>query len=277
MAERPLDRLLPAATALVFGTMALSATVGGLATDVIIGRPSSTAGLGALFAVPLVLLAAVLGYAIGHGIGELLRRRGIAPVIEMRRYRIAMGVGLAVAIMIGAALGATPVIRHERLHRPRVLVGEGAFDRREGAETCDTPSPAAYACNPLDDKTTHAFVWNGLDARLGCARDGHLTISDADGETAGAADLTRYEYMREVYAAVAKQGDGREALVVLARLRATGRREMLLVFDADGRLVYEELIERTRGRVETPLAICRADDRDAIVVDAGRKITYRPK
>jgi len=278
MAERPLDRLLPTAIALVFGTVAAAAGIAGVAADFLIGRPSSSSGLGIVFMLPLVLLAAVVGYAIGHGIGAWLRRNGVAPGISMRPYRVVMTFVLGVAIVIGATIGARPVIRQERLHQPRVLAGADAVDRQAGAAAdCPGLRAAPLACNPLDGRTTYEFIWNGRDVTLGCTRGGTLTITDERGGVGASADLSAYEYVRDVHLALARQADGREAVALLARLRAIGRREMFMIVDADGRVIFQELMEAPREARAQPLAICPADDSDTIVVSGDTRTAYRPR
>lgn len=278
MAARALDRLLPAALALAAGTAAAAAGLAAVAADLFIGRPSSSSGVAAILLLPIVLIAAVVGFAAGHGLGGWLRRRGLAPQVPMGPYRVVLGLVLTAAAALGATFGARPVIRHERLMQPRVLAGADAVERHAaGADECAGATPAPVACDPLNGVTAYHFVWNGREATLGCTRDGHLTVSDAAGGVTASADLSGYEYVREVRAAVARQRDGRESLALLAGLRATGGRDMLVLVDADGRVMYEELLERSSRDVAAPLAVCPADDRDAIAVDTGTRLIYRPK
>lgn len=277
MADRPLDRLLPQALALVFGLGALAAGGAGIAADFVIGRPSSTAGVGIVLMFPLVLFAAVIGFAAGHFIGMALRRRGITPQVPMKPYRLALA-GVLVAVMaIGATLGARPVIRHERLHEPRVIAGAGSVGREDGVPgDCGEPAPAPLVCDISSGVSSSLMAWNGREVTLGCTREGRITISDASAGIIAAADLSDYEYVRTVHAAVVRGGDGREALAVLAGLRATGRRHMLLIFDADGRVVYQELLERQTRAADEPLAVCAADEAaGGVVVNLGAPVTYR--
>lgn len=279
MADRPLDRLLPQALALVFGLGALAAGAAGIAADFVIGRPSSTAGVGIVLMFPLVLFAAVIGFAAGHFIGMAMRRRGITPHVPMKPYRLALAAVLVAVIAVGAALGAGPVIRHERLHEPRVIAGAGTVGREDGVpDDCGEPAPAVLACDISSGVSSSQMAWNGREVTLGCTREGRITISDASAGIVAAADLSDYEYVRTVHAAVVPAGDGREALAVLAGFRATGRRHMFTIFDADGRVVYQELLERHGRAADEPLAVCTADEAAAgVVVNLGNPVTYRPR
>jgi hypothetical protein len=195
----------------------------------------------------------------------------------MKPYRIGMALGLAAVAVTGAAAGARPVIRHERLHQPRVIAGADRVDRHTGApDNCSPLQRAPVACDLLTGQTSSTLPWNGRDVTLACTRDGLVTISDQSSGVIASADLRPFEYVRQVQAAAARQRDGRDALVVLARLRATGRREMLVIFNADGQVTYQELIAASR-HIEQPLSICRGDVDDSPVVDTGSPVTYRAR
>lgn len=277
MAERTIDRLMPQAVALLFGVTALAAGAAGIAADAFIGRPSSTAGVGIVLMFPLVLLAAVVGFALGHVIGLWLRKAGMAPAVPMLRYRIVMACVLCLAIAGGATLGARPVLRHERLHQPRVIAGEGRVAREAGAPGGCVAQPAALVCAISTSVSSSAITWNGREVTIGCTREGRITASDGRVGVAASIDLTDYEYVRAVHAAAVPQPGGGEALALLASLRATGRRHMFVLIDADGRVTYQELLEGSLPRDRSPLAVCAAEDGASVAVDLGKPLTYRPR
>ncbi|MEX2272198.1 MAG: hypothetical protein WD690_12030 [Vicinamibacterales bacterium] len=279
MAERPLDRLLPQALALILGLGVLAAALAAVVTDVMMGRPSTSSALGIVFMLPLALLAAVVGFAAGHMIGTWLRGRGMTPDVPMGPYRIVMAFVLAVATVIGATFGARPVFRHERLQEPRVMMGAGAMQREPGRpQACETLTPAVLACDLSSGASAGTMVWNGRDVTVGCTREGRITVSDASAGVVASADLSAFEYVRHVRAAAVMQTEGREGLALLAGLRATGRRHMFLIFDADGRVIYQELLRRDRDPdAQSPLSTCATDDASMIVVDLGEPVTYRGK
>lgn len=281
-AERPLDRLLPQAIALVFGAAALAAGIAGIAADTFIGRPSSTSGIGVVVIFPLVLLAAIIGFALGHVAGVWLRRRGLVPHVRMRPYRVILALVLVAVTAIGATLGARPVIRHERLHRPRVMAGADAFTRDTGAPDGCTPRPAILACSISQQMSSGSLPWNGREATIGCTREGRITVSDAASGQLASIDLSDFEYVRDVHAVATRQAEGREGLALLATLRATGRRHVLIMLDADGRVLYQELLERPRqsraaASARAPLSVCEIDDASRVVVDLGTPVTYRAR
>jgi len=272
MAERPLDRMMPQALALVAGVGALAVAGAGVAADFAIGRPSSTAAVGIVLMFPFALFAAVIGFALGHYVSYLLRKARINITVPMKPYRIVIGV----VTVIGAVVGAKPVLRHERLHEPRVIAGADRMLRIEGAERCPQPQRAPVACDVSTGQTSFTMPWNNRDVTLGCTRDGLITVSDQSSGVIASLDLRPFEYVRQLQAGTARQADGREALVLLARLRATGRREMFAEMNADGQVIYQELIAASR-HVDFPLSICRAEDAESVMVDAGAPITYQAR
>lgn len=277
MAERPLERMMPQALALVAGVGALAVAGAGVVADFTIGRPSSTAAFGIVLMFPIALFAAVIGFALGHYASYLMRKAHISASVPMKPYRIVMAFVLGIVTVVGATVGAKPVLRHERLHEPRVIAGADRMFRVDGApDHCSPLQRAPVACDLLTRQTSFAMAWNGRDVTVGCTRDGLITVSDQSNGLIASLDLRPFEYVRQLQAAPARQADGREALVLLARLRATGRREMFAEFNADGQVIYQELIAASR-HVEFPLSICRAAEADSAVIDAGSPVTFRPR
>lgn len=273
MADRTLDTLMPQALALVAGVAALSFVGAGVAADVIFGRLSSTAAFGIVAMFPLALFAAIVGFALGHYVGYLMRKAHIAPSIAMKPYRLAMGLLLALVIVAGATLGATPVLRNARLHEPRVIAGADFVDRREGApEGCVPREPAPVVCEP--GQAASAMSWNARDVTVSCTREGLITVADQSNAIVASLDLTPFERMRLAQLSAVRQPDGREGLVVLAQLRT--QRDMFAILNPDGQVTYQELVAVSH-RQNLPLSICRADDGDAVVVDLGSPVTYRAR
>ena len=65
-----------------------------------------------------------------------------------------------------------------------------------------------------------------------------------------AINISRFDYAREIYGVTATLSPtGQEWLALLVQLRATGGRDLLFIFNPEGVLVHEELLQRRRGRV----------------------------
>ena len=275
MAERPLDRLLPGAVALVFGAAALAAGLGGIAADLMMGRPSPTSGVGFVLMLPLAVFAAIVGFAIGYGAGAWAKSHGVNTLVPMRPYRIAMALALVVATVIGATLGARPVIRNERLYRARVISGEGAMLREPGYPRACAQLPVVV-CSQAGIAGTGSFLSSSGEIDVRCSR-GLIRLTRASGDVAGSLDVSDYRQIGDTRAGAVKLQDGREAFAVLSAVRG-GSRHMLAVFNQDGQAVYQELIDGSAREGVSPLQACRSDDGGAFVVDlGGSPVTYRPR
>jgi hypothetical protein len=74
----------------------------------------------------------------------------------------------------------------------------------------------------------------------------------------------------------ALSADGREWLALLVQLRATGGRELLFIFNPEGELVHEELLERRRGRAPRVGlgAAGQAGGPQEVILDRGLPVRY---
>ena len=277
MAERPLDRLAPQAMALIFGVAALAAGLGGIAADITTGRPSASSGVGFVLMLPVAVLAAVVGFAIGYGAGAWAKRHGVNRLVPMKPYRIVMAFVLGVVTMIGATLGARPVLRHERLYQPRVISGAGVMLQEPGMPVSCLPARAVTVCSPSNRGSQTAFLTQSGEISVRCERDGQIRMTRPSGDVAASLDLSNYDQARDAVAVDVRLADGREAIGLLAAVRG-GTRHLFTVFNQDGQPLYQELIEgATRGSA-VPLLACASDEGGSFVVDLnGAPVTYRPR
>ena len=87
------------------------------------------------------------------------------------------------------------------------------------------------------------MVWNGKEVKFDLDRN-VLKIERINGGELAPADLRKHDYISRVYAIPFKiSGMDREAVGVAVRFRPTSHRGMFLVYDPDGKLVYQELLE----------------------------------
>jgi hypothetical protein len=238
------------------------------------GRPSSTAGL----AIPFGIIYGALGAAVGGGVGfaiqELVKFFGWRGSSDRRVGTLLVVIAVAgttTAALYGAA-------RAEAAQRPRVMTSTGALDRSAGEPTLVPVREASFVWvkYPHPDYPVQTLLWNGQPVHL-TVTERDLTIAAGDRLTPS-VNIAGFDYVREVYGVTATlSGGSAEWLALLLQLRATGRRDLLLVLNPDGVLVHEELLDRYRGggvaRVGLAAAGARGT-RQELSVDRGTPIRY---
>jgi hypothetical protein len=118
------------------------------------------------------------------------------------------------------------------------------------------------------------LVWRGR--RTWIAVDDDILVIDDSSGTVDRVALKGLDYVRAVHGAIAElEGGGEEWLAVLVRLRATGRRELLLIYDPQGNRVHQELLARTRSGPGPVLWSAGAPrERQEFVLDIGQPVRY---
>lgn len=90
--------------------------------------------------------------------------------------------------------------------------------------------------------------------------------------------LKGLDYVREVLGATAALDAKGEWLALLVRLRSTGHRELLLIYDPTGTLAHQELLVRTAGGPEDVLwSAGQAGDPPEFVLNLGEPLRYAAK
>ena len=153
----------------------------------------------------------------------------------------------------------------------------GQVLRVEGASELSPVRSATFLWVPYPhpDYPPGELRWNGrrVDVRVA---DDQLLVS-AEGKPPTAIDISGLDYAREAYGVTATLSPaGQEWLALLVHLRATGRRELLLILNPEGVLVHEELLERRRrGAPRVGLGTAGpAGGPQEILVDRGEPIRY---
>ena len=240
-----IPRSLNAGTvALMGGVGAAAPTLAGFVAETLFGRPNSTA-------VPRT-----------SG-GFYLRNRGCdrqrdprlgRPVLVVRGTRWAGPVNchvvaliLAVLIAVPSAIAVEQVRQGEVFNEPRVIDSTGAITRVMGNSALELRTPSTRLSGFLlragDD--AKELRWNSRRVHVQVSGDRLVLL--AEGSTTASVDLKGFDYVREVAGVTARfRGASSEGLVLLFRLRATGRRELVLVYDAAGNLVHRELFHQYR-------------------------------
>lgn len=90
--------------------------------------------------------------------------------------------------------------------------------------------------------------WNNKIIHFKLLRDANsLAALDAEGMKLMQIDLSAFDYITRVYAVPVTINDStKKDLAVLVNLRSTSRRSVLLIYNAENKLLYQELLYRVR-------------------------------
>ena len=237
------------------------------------GRPSSTSGVAIPFAIIWGGLVAAIGAAIGGRIHQVVARSRWAGPMD-RRFA-------AILLMLVVAVPSMRAIhtlrRMEAENAPRVIRSSGEVSRAEGRSELAPVRSATFvwAGFPDPDHPREELRWNGrpVDVRV---TDDRLILRAGELPTT-AIDISLFDYARETYGITATlTAPGQEWLALLVRLRATGHRELLFIFNPKGVLVHEELLEARGGRApHVALGTAGpAGGTQEIVLDRGLPVRY---
>ena len=220
------------------------------AAEINFGRPSSTAALGFVIGPLVGVIFGAVIFAMMSATFWALHRAGwraaSRPLPSWIVVVLALGVG---AVLINEfRVARRDVLTREAARVPRILLNSSALTPLAAGTTLDAQVTAPVLFVLTATGTADANLqWNGRPLVVDIANES-VFIKDQAGATLASVDLHAYDYIRRVSAMpVCAQADGRSWLAVLTGLRATSNRSMLTVFDTDGRLVYQEHLERTSG------------------------------
>ncbi|MCP4491825.1 MAG: hypothetical protein GY820_31640 [Gammaproteobacteria bacterium] len=235
---------LPYTFALVSGVFVASYMFTGMFAESSIGRPSSTAALGFIFAPIYTLIVAFIGFIIGIIPRFFLKKRGDKDLVKKSSYLIKIAI---ITILIGAISGGIAVkqvIDYEAYNSPHLLSNKANFIKTMYSEN-DIPSISnkAKLVWEYDNTNIGPFTWNQLSLTPKVHNSTQLLIS-SDDQNALSYNFNGYTYVTEVSLLPINNTDNSSYLAVLVRLRATSFRSMLLIYDNKFNLVYEELLDR---------------------------------
>jgi len=212
-----------------------------------VGRPSSTAGIG-YFVIPILgLLCGAAAFLIAKGLRWIARRAGSRSV-QVPQWLVAAGLLATVATIVTLAFNArTEAITTEAARRPRVIVDSTRFVRSESSPSADPQIEAPLLFSIYQDAVVPSIDWNGRAVSFS-GSDERVTIRDKAGVAIASTDLRAFDYIATIRAVpVCSSSTGGRHLAVLVTLRATSHRSMLILYDPNGAVVYQEHLERTRS------------------------------
>jgi hypothetical protein len=254
---------LPLFSSLLLGLSLMAFGYTAMCVELVIGRPSSTAGLGFLFIPIWGGLAAIVGLVLGFIARALWRRaKGSA---EPERPTWALLVVLGGAIVVSAGAGALDVIYYEQEAKPQLRYDSGQLVRefRPDSERSLRTSTVLY--DSADDKPK-GLSWGNNRSELLFANDRVVLRDTATGKNVSFRTAA-LDYITRVDAVPVSATPTQPILAVAISGRATGRRAIIAVIDENYKVIFEEQLERFWELRDTPIEIrTRPAARDEYIV-----------
>lgn len=261
-----LSKSMPLTVGLVFGAFVASYMLSALNAEIEIGRPSSTAAISYIFVPVYTGIVALIGVGIGFILKAVLKGRGERDIVSLPKYLLATTSILLLSWFFAANIGIKQVEEFEDFNKPKLLSNAGNFIKAPLNQDV-APSVQTYAKLVWDfeRESIEPILWANKEAQVKVINSTTMKIIFKNAESLN-YDVSNYSYITEVSAIEFPSGIGTDGyLAVLIRLRATSFRSVLLIYNKDHSLMYEELLDRC-GRKQY-MGIVDTIDGESLVVN----------
>lgn len=241
---------IPQILAPFIGAIFLSYYLTGLIFEMKFGRPSSTSAIGFVFIPVYAVFLLMIGYAVGLVIRFIVSRFTADRILSKKIIYTIYAAFLAVVLVSSIAGGVSFKIYEDR-QKPHVIISSATVSKLSDVKHLESNQADARLLLSIfeDDKIKNGTLsWNGKTIRFKLAKDANsLAVFDEVGAQLLQIDLSVFDYITRVYAVpVTIDASKQKGLAVLVNLRSTSRRSMLLIYNADKKLLYQELLYRVR-------------------------------
>lgn len=226
----------------------LSYYLTGLILEMKFGRPSSTSAVGFIFILIYAIFLLLIGYAAGLLIRFIVSRFTVERTMSKKSLYWIYAV-FSLTIIVASIAGSVSFKTYEDAQKPHVIINAAAVAKIPDLQYQDSNQiDAKFLLSIFDDDKIEngALPWNNKIIRFKLSRDTNsLAILDDAGKQLIQIDLSGFDYITRVYAVPVTVNDSNtKGLAVLVNLRSTSRRSVLLVYNAENNLLYQELLYR---------------------------------
>lgn len=272
----------------MFGALCTAVSGGyftaGMLAEVTIGRPSSTFGIGCFYAPVIALGSGVIGFGLVALVDNKTGRKHPQWLhIKSPAIGLLFVLSLSVGVYLSAKAGYNNIKEFEELSMPQVVTRAkllskvftlpfNTFQFQESLKTWDLSSESEDSFFSLirwltkQDKYT-PIVWNDRQVTVVTKRE-KLVIRDKGTMIIADTDLSKYDYIRELWAIpIHLHAAEQDYLAVLADLRPSSHRSIIIIYDPTGSIVYQEILERKSLKVSIRKVTDTRTHEDAIEVN----------
>lgn len=259
--------------ALIGGLGVASPILAGVIYEFKFGRPSSTSAV----AIPIAVVVGLFGAAVGAAVGMLIRIAVDRSRWSGRRDRRVMTAVVLLSVLTPVIRSIASVRSREASNRPHVVRTSGGVFQSQGPSAFKPlrSGRLLWVSSGSVGSSVQELRWNDEPVSVEITA-GTLVIHDRFAAPV-TVDLSHYDYARAVYGVTVTPPAGEaEWLALLIHLRATGRRDYLVILDPQGGVVHEELLERLPGpSPSVGIGVAGSPDGpEEVVVNRGRPLRY---
>ena len=241
---------IPQILAPFIGAIFLSYYLTGLIFEMKFGRPSSTSAIGFIFIPVYAVFLLLIGYAVGLIVRFIVSRFTAERTLSKKTIYTIYAAFLAVVLVSSIAGGFSFKIYEDR-QKPHVIINSAAVSKLPDVQYLESNQTVARFLLSIfeDDKIKNgALSWNDKTIRFRLSNETNsLVVLDDAGAQLLQIDLSAFDYITRVYAVpVTIDASKKKGLAVLVNLRSTSRRSVLLIYNAEKKLLYQELLYRVR-------------------------------
>jgi len=260
---------MPLASAIVPACFVAAYMLGGLIGEEKLGRPSSTAAIGYLFVPVYSFIVGVIGLGVGFLLRLFLRKSGERNLMSPSSFFLRLAVVVVAVSGIGVWLALDSVVAYEKANAAQIIRDSGYFAKvKLNRDNVPSVTKRSLSNWTFQQPNQPPFVWNTKQYTVRVTDSTLMTIGIESQAHTIKHDFRGRTYLTEIEALPVKWSQKQpEYLAVLARLRATSFRSMLLIYDPNGSLLYEELLERCGPKEHQYMGTVNDLDGPALVVN----------
>lgn len=220
-------------------------------TESVAGLPSSTGCLIFIFILPYAIGISCFGMVAGLLIGCILKMTFKIKQINTKKFMIVFVILASTILVVSTIIGYMVQMKYTKDNTPRIIIDKGVITKKPYDEIINSQIQNFPSSSNDKNKEVH---WNNDNIRI-TFTEHSVNILDSSGNVYLTKSLEGYDYIREVKAMPIKFfNDQAEYLAIIAILRATSFHAILLIYDYEGVLIFQELLEYINCGDKYPLS-----------------------
>lgn len=217
--------------------------------ELVLAEPTSTWILGIFWLPFLVYKPAIIGFLIGFIIWlplRILHKPRPISDIEAKYLKIL----ILLSVLLPVVIGFSEIIIAISRYNPKIVYTTGNITKLHQIPFENYTTTNAHLTWKLSDEKSSStpISWNDNTVFVIAVSDAILLTNNQNKEL-GTFKFDDVNYLSELYAIPIRLHKERpESLAVLVKVRAIVRRPVLLIFNSQGKLIYQEIFREKYGK-----------------------------